>query len=332
MKLKIKQFLAITGLTAIEAIHQPIFLLLSATCILLISLTPQLLVHQFGEEGKLARDSGLAFHFVFGLFIAGYAACSSLARELRGGTASAVLSKPVSREVFFLAKFTGVVSAVIAFSICAAIATLLSERIVLKFYDTPELLGFFRDKLIGWLLLAVPFTAFLAAGVINYVKRRPFGSMAFGFLFVALCAVLVTGGFFNIKGELAPFDLRVEWRILPVSLLITFALIVLSAIAITLSTWFSTVPTMVICSLVFIIGLMSDYLFSGKHTIVSSPAAGAFIYRILPNWQYFWIADALNGGGIVPAGYIVDTAIYALVYSAGVLFLGMSLFRHVEIK
>jgi len=41
---------------------------------------------------------------VFGVFVSGYAACVSLAREMRTGTASAVLSKPVSREIFFLAK------------------------------------------------------------------------------------------------------------------------------------------------------------------------------------------------------------------------------------
>ena len=89
MMLRVRQFVTLSILTAVEATRQPICLLLTTTCILLTMLTPMLALHNFGEDGRLARDSGLAYQFVFGLFVAAYAACSSLAREMRSGTASA---------------------------------------------------------------------------------------------------------------------------------------------------------------------------------------------------------------------------------------------------
>ncbi len=329
MTQKIKQYSSITCLTALETVRQPIFLLLAVTCVLFTALTPQLLMFQFGEEGKLARDSGLAYHFVFGLFIAGYAACSSLAREIKSGTASAVLSKPVGRGTFLMAKFTGIAAAIAAFSVCAMITTLLSERVVMKFYESGELQGYLSDKLIGSLLIAAPFIALLAAAGVNYWKKRPFGSAAFGFLFVTLAFVFVTAGFFDIRGQFKPFDCRVMWRIVPASLLVTLALVMLSAVAVALSTRLSTVPTMVICTAVFAAGLMSDHLF-GRYAGIS--AVASFFYWILPNWQNFWVADALDGGGSVSVSYIIHAALYMLTWSAGILCLGVLSFRHAEIK
>ena len=69
--LRIRQFLTMAGLTAVEAIRQPICLLLTTACVVLTALIPLLTLHNFGEDGKLARDSGLAFHLVFGLLVAG---------------------------------------------------------------------------------------------------------------------------------------------------------------------------------------------------------------------------------------------------------------------
>jgi hypothetical protein len=317
------------GLTAVEAIRQPICLLLTTTCVVLTALIPLIAMHNFGEDGKLVRDSGLAFHLVFGLFVAGYAACSSLATEMRSGTASAVLSKPVGREVFFLAKFVGVAIVVVAFSACATLTTLLSERVAEKFYSIPELTGYITDWQTGTILILAPFVAYLIAGAINYVARRPFGSTAFGLVFLCLLAAAFVAGFFDRTGHRAPFDLAVEWRILPASLLVTLALIVLSAIAMAMSTRLSTVPTLTFSGAILAAGLMSDYWLGEKAAI--SRIAG-FFYRIIPNWQHFWLSDALSNGGTIPWTYVIGAAFYAAAYSAGILCLGLLSFRHVEMK
>ena len=169
--LRIRQLLVLARLTAAEAIRQPIYLLLTTTCVILTGLAPFIKLHRFGEDGKLVRDTGLACHFVFGLFVAGYAACSSLAREMRSGTASAVLSKPVSREVFFLAKFLGIAGVTLAFSMCSITATLLAERAAEKFYFTNKLTGYIQDTGTGILLLLAPLAAYFIAGLINYLTK-----------------------------------------------------------------------------------------------------------------------------------------------------------------
>jgi len=327
--LRIRQFLTMAGLTAVEAIRQPICLLLTTACVVLTALIPLLSLHNFGEDGKLARDSGLAFHLVFGLLVAGYAACSSLAAEMKSGTASAVLSKPVSREVFYLAKFVGVAGVVGAFSTCATLATLLSERVAEKFYFTAELTGYVTDTQTGTLLVLSPMLAFLIAGWINYVTRRPFGSTAFGLMLVGLLVVLVVSGFFDRTGSYAPFNLNVQWRLVPASLLVTLALLVLAAVAMALSTRLGTVPTLTLSSAVLVAGLMSDYLLGQR---ADSSWIAACLYRIIPNWQHFWLSDALSNNGTIPWAYLVGAACYALAYSSGILILGLVSFRHAEMK
>ena len=44
--------------------------------------------------------------------------------------------------------------------------------------------------------------------------------------------------------------------------------------------------------MIFLLGLMTDYLLG--HAANSSPLA-ALAYNLIPNWENFWMADALVG-------------------------------------
>jgi hypothetical protein len=329
MWLRICQFGALTGLTALEAIRQPICLLLASTCVASIGLIPMLVMHVFGEDGRLARDSALALHFVFGLFIAGYTACSSLTREMRNGTASVVLSKPVSRGTFFLAKYAGMTVVILAFSWCASLATLLAERIAERYTDQGGVIGYFVDYRAGLLLVAAPFAAYLAAAWLNYRKRRPFESTAFLLFVATVTLAFLACGFFNRLGHFQKFDLLVQWRILPASLLVTAALLILSGIALSLSTRMGTVPTLGTSGALLFLGLTSDHFFG--HHEEGFTAAGT-IYGLVPNWQHFWMPDALAAGGSIPLAYLGYAAAYGALYLAGVLLLGLVSFRQAEIQ
>jgi ABC-type transport system involved in multi-copper enzyme maturation permease subunit len=326
--LKIRQFITLAKMTAVESIRQPICLLLAISGILLTGITPLVVIYKFGEDGKLARDSGLAFHLIFGLIIAAYSASTSLARELRTGTASAILSKPVSRNTLFLAKFAGIASIIILFSVAAIAATMLSERIDEKFIFTNEMSGYFTDWHTGIILLAAPFIAMLLAAIINYFTRRPFESSAFILLIVSILAAFVISGFFNRVGQLAPLDYQVDWRLLPAGLLITAALIVITAIATAISTRFNTVITIISCITILMIGLISDYVL-GRYAMNSFLIAG--LYKFIPNWQNFWVSDALTGGGHIPWIYVCSAFGYAALYTSGILCLGILSFRKMEV-
>jgi hypothetical protein len=64
---------------------------------------------------------------------------------------------------------------------------------------------------------------------------------------------------------------RVDWRLVPVSILILFAVWILAALALACSTRLDMIPTLAVCSAIFLLGLMSDYLV-GR--------------RAAPVWQY----------------------------------------------
>lgn len=315
-------------MTAVEAIRQPICLLLAASGILLTGITPLVVIYKFGEDGKLARDSGLAFHLIFGLIIAAYSASTSLARELRTGTASSVLSKPVSRNTLFLAKFTGIAAVIILFSIAAIASTMLSERIDEKFIMCSTMYGYFTDWHTAILLLSAPFMAMLLAGIINYLTRRPFESYAFMLLLTSVLGAFVISGFFNRTGHLAPLDYQVDWRLLPAGLLITAALVVITAIATAISTRFNTIITIVSCITILMVGLVADYVL-GRHAMNSGIIT--ILYKFIPNWQNFWVSDALTGGGHIPWKYVGEAFIYAATYTTGILCLGIFSFRKMEV-
>jgi hypothetical protein len=319
--------MALAALASREALRQPIFLLLTISCAALSAALPLVLMHKFGEDGKLVRESALAFHFVFGLFATGTAASWSLSREVRSGTAAVVLSKPVGRDMFFLSKFAGVAAVAAAFSVCVTVSTLLSERVSERFAAEPLPGGYAIDWHTAgrqWLAIGL---ALLAAGLANY-RRRPFTSSAFWFLFGFQLVAFAACGLFDRAGAWAPFQWSIDWRIVPAAALVTAALVVFSAIALALSTRLSTVPTVTVCCAVFLAGLMSDYLF-GRHAAVSLPAAAA--HGVLPNWQNFWLAEALADGGAIPLSYLGQAMAYAALYAGAVLCAGLALFRRADV-
>ncbi len=93
-----RQFLTIAANAFMELIRQPVFLLLM-TCSVVFEIflaTPYYFA--FGDEPKLVKNSTLAVMLLAGLLGAVLSASASLAREIRGGTALAVLSKPIGQE------------------------------------------------------------------------------------------------------------------------------------------------------------------------------------------------------------------------------------------
>src|SRR4026208_1638348 len=106
-----RQFITIASNAFMELIRQPVFLLLmTASAVFTVFLAPPYYV-AFGDEPKLVKNSTMAVMLLAGILGAVLSASASLAREIRAGTALAVLSKPVGRAQFLLAKYVGLVVA-----------------------------------------------------------------------------------------------------------------------------------------------------------------------------------------------------------------------------
>ena len=64
--------------------------------------------HTFGEDIKVLKDSGLSLIMLYCIFLAVWAASTSVADEIDGKTALTMLSKPISRRQFLIGKFLGI--------------------------------------------------------------------------------------------------------------------------------------------------------------------------------------------------------------------------------
>lgn len=322
-----RQFATLAGFTTLDLIRQPISLLLTAACVVLMGFAA-MQAFQFGENGKFARDSCLSLQFIFGLAAGAYGACTTLNSEIRNGTALVVLSKPVSREVFFTAKFAGLAVFVILFSACAIPASLLCEKASPELYVTDS-------SALLLLLCAVPVALALAA-LANYRFGRPFTSTAFWLIMACLIAGLGLASVFHGRIEWDPCGhtlgqqeaCTLHWRLVPAGILVALALVVLTGIALAMATRLSTVPVITLSAGILFLGLLSDYLLAGA----GPGPITAIWHSVVPNWQHFWMADALTHGGTIPWSYVAVAALYSACYLAVALTGGLLLFRWREMK
>ena len=177
--------------------------------------------------------------------------------------------------------------------------------------------------------------AYALAGFSNFFLRRPFASDAVLALVVtATLAAFVIFQFTKQQQNLYT-QAQVDWRLVPAGILILFALWILAALALACSTRLDTIPTLAVCSAVFLIGLMSDYFYSqmGGKLAGSGPWWASTLYTIVPNWQLFWFADALDmGKSTFHWGYVGKAFAYMVAYAGAALAIGMALFEERELN
>ena len=319
-----RQFINIATNAFMELVRQPVFLLLiTASAVFEVFLaTP--FYFAFGDEPKLVKNSVLAVMFLSGLLGAVLSASASLGREIRTGTALAVLSKPVGRAQFLLAKFAGLVGALTLLTYVNLVAALVASRMVFDAYGSTDLSALA-------LFLGGVTIAYLLGGFSNFFLRRPFVSDAvFGLVFAVTLAAVVIFQFTEQQQTLGEQS-HVEWNLVPAGLLILFALWMLAALALACSTRFDLIPTLMICSAFFLVGLMSDYFFG--RAADRGAWWGRVFYSVLPNWQQFWLADALTSDrSTFHWSYVGKALGYAVCYIGAALAVAVTLFEDRELS
>jgi len=305
-----------------ELVRQSIYLILMTASTAFIAFLSSIYYFGFGDDPKLVKDSALAVMLLTGLFGAVLSAAASVAHEIRSGTALAVLAKPVGRIQFLLAKYFGVAAALTLLTGVNLLATLLASRMAFDVYGA-------ADKLALGILYGAIALAYLLGGFSNYFLHRPFVSDAvFGLVTTVTLAFLLINCF-NKEGQWQKFATGIDWRLVPAAILILFALWILAGLAIACSTRFELIPTLAICSGLFLLGLMSDYLF-GRLADAGSWWASA-LYTVVPNWQLFWLADALENKKSIPWSYVGRSFAYVLGYLGAVLSVALAMFEDREL-
>jgi ABC-2 type transport system permease protein len=319
-----RQFFTIAANAFMELIRQPVFLLLMTGSVVFELFLAVPYYFALGDEPKLVENSALAVMLLSGLFGAVLSASASLAREIRVGTALAVLSKPVGRAQFLLAKYAGLAAALMLLTYVNLIGVLLCSKMAFDSYGSTDLaaLGIFAAG------VAV---AYALGGFSNFFLRRPFVSDAV----LALVVTATLAAFIIIQFTQQEQSLftaaHVDWRLVPAGILILFAVWILAALALACSTRLDTIPTLAVCSAFFLIGLMSDYLF-GQRAEAGNWWAST-LYTVIPNWQLFWLADALDmGKSTFHWDYVAKAFAYTVGYAGAALAIGTALFEERELS
>ena len=306
-----------------ELVRQPVFLLLatvsSCFCVFLAAIP----YFGLGGEFRMVKDSVLAVMFLSGLFGAVLSASTSVAHELRSGTALAILSTPVGRAQFLLGKFFGICGAIGVLAYINTLAVLISARMAYDAYGETDM------RSLGIWCGAIGLS-YLAAAFGNYYLRRNFTGNA---VMTMLVLTTVAAMWIFSEGPVTDRGLAVhelDTRIIPAAILIYMALLVLAAIAVACATRLDIVPTLAICTVVFLLGLISDYLF-GRRAADGSLWASV-IFAALPNWQLFWMADALEPEKFIPLAYVGKAALYVVAQVTAALSLALILFEERDLS
>ena len=385
-----RQFFTIATNAFMELIRQPIFLLLMTASVLFEIFLAVPYYFAFGDEPKLVENSVLAVMLLSGLLGAVLSASASLAREIYRGTALAVLSKPVGRAQFFLAKYAGLAAALTVLMYVNLVGVLLASRMAFDAYGSTDIAAL--------VIFATGVAmAYGLAGFSNFFLRRPFASDAV--LALVIFATLAVFIIFRFTTQMESVNevAHVDWRLVPAGILILFAVWIFAALALACSTRLDTIPTLAVCSAFFLIGLTSDYMF-GRHMepiwqsqpvwlsdmrdelysshwsesqkallkqtiekydqnkngtldpwelvnisaedksqLTQAGMGGSWwasvLYTVIPNWQYFWLADALDmGKSTFQWSYVGKAFAYMAAYAGAVLAIGMVLFEERELS
>lgn len=267
----LEQFLAIARNTFVESIRQPIYLVMIAVGILALLITPGLSTFTLSDDNLFMVDMGLATIFLCGLVIAAFVATSVVTREIENKTVLALVSKPVGRPVFVIGKYVGVAAALLVAAVILSCAFLLIKRygVMQTARDTGD------PVVLTFGLLAV----FVSVGVglwCNFFYGWVFTSTAVGSLFplslLAWLAVLLFDREWNVQlfkaseetyntSFLSP---SLQPEVLMALAGVLLALLVVASVALAASMRLSQVMTVVVCLVVFVLGLLTDTLFGRR--------------------------------------------------------------------
>ena len=309
--------------TFTETLRQPIFAIIIVFSLLLMLLAPSISMYTMDEDIKLLRELGLSTLFLAGLFIAVFSSTGAITEEIETGTITTVLSKPISRPVFVLGKFFGIAAAVTIAHALVTMSFLMVTRhgVLESATDTVDWTVVVAAGSV--ILLTIPLTFFL-----NYVYEwnAPSTGVVLGTIFSGFAILFLF--FVNKEWKFNPADNSFESFDIIAATLLLFAVYVLVALAVLFSTRFNEVLTLTFCIGIFLLGLISDWVFGRFADLHIWAKIGAIL---TPNLQIFWVTDAIYETGVVPIRYLWLAGSYTLLYTAGILALAIASFQRRQV-
>lgn len=255
----LEQTLAIIRNTFLESVRQPIMLVILFAATMALILCIPLSAFTMEDDQRMLIDIGLATVFLCGTLLAAFIATNVLGQEIENRTALTVISKPVGRPVFVVGKFIGVAAALTLATIYMSFVFLLIEQ--------HKVLQTARDP------IHVPVVLFgLGAGVLglgvgvwcNYFYNKVYSS-------TVICVTTPLAGLaylfsmmFRADFSWQPIASGFRPQIWIALIALWVAIMVLTAIAVAVSTRLGQVMTLCVTLGMFLLGMLSDWFF-GRH-------------------------------------------------------------------
>jgi len=317
------KLLTIAKNTFVETLRQPVYAVIIAAALLLFLISPALCMYTMDDDNKMLREIGLSTLFLTSLFVAIFSASGAVSVEMENKTILTVLTKPVQRPIFILAKFLGVVGAVaLAHYLCTiGVLMIIRHGVLSTASDTHDW------TVLGSAIVVVVATVLLSA-FFNYAYDWKFTSTAvvIGAILATLALVFLI--LIDRDWQFNPAKNGINKLDVYAAILLFMAAVVIGAVAVAISARFNVIVTLSACIGVFLLGLTSDWIFgryAGTHL-------WAFVGRCLvPNLQVFWISDGIYENSAITFRYILSSASYALTYTAGVLAVAIAIFQRRQI-
>lgn len=118
-------------------------------------------------------------------------------------------------------------------------------------------------------------------------------------------------------------------EIFKAGVLLVFAVAILGAFAVAASTRLGMLATFLTCLIALCAGLAADQVL--KPLADSQVRWASLLYQAIPNFQVFWMVDALSDQKVIPWSYVSYAAGYGALWVVAGLILAISLFETREV-
>jgi len=282
-----------------EGVRQPMFwFIMGVSLFLMCALTPLLPYFTFGEDYKMVKELGYGIIMLAAGAFGILNASMSISEEIEGRTAVTLMSKPVSRRQFLLGKFLGIAG------VCLFMTAVLSW-----FYDGSLLM---KLQYLNWDQEPMPTFAWLEP--FRTVWAIKLGDLPGAFAF---------GNAWWFGHVLS---------MLPGVVLGFGQAMVLVAIAVALATRLPMIVNIVCCTVIFFLGNLTPVLAQisqGRYPLIKFMAQ--VFGSVLPGLDFFNMGTAITRDTPLPTGpfavYLGTVSLYAVLYTAVALLLGLILFE-----
>ena len=304
-------FFSLTRNTFRECLREPVFFLILASTLMLIFSFPLFTFFMFDRQVWAILESSMATTVFLGFVAAVICSNTCVHRETKNGTLLLLLSKPVSRFTFLLAKVTGIAGGMIIFSVIGTVASMVMVLASASPFQVDS------KVLLSFAGICVACCIFGAAR--NFFSGASFSENTILALFLVLpfyYAIFYKylNGLFQMLDphEAGGITLVPFTAMLPAMLLLLLAVVLMGMITTATALHFSFLNNLLLTTILFLGGLAAKPWLTERYGEDSFLANMCSV--LLPCWQNFWMAYPVSHDMPIPLSYVAWMAVYVVFY------------------